>query len=114
MAHVQAGGAREASSVGYIVSIPDKSSPGIYCMLCQNQQHCGYYHDVPSESNDGLVVLARVWPSLNVLLPQLVTELLHVEGIPSSKALYGSHAVDCSCLVSVMLRRFYLRVAVHP
>jgi len=43
-------GALEAGSVGYIVSIPDKSSPGIYRMLCQNQQRRGYYRDVPSES----------------------------------------------------------------
>jgi len=41
-------GAREAGSVGYIISIPDKSSPGIYRMLCQNQRRHGYYHNVPS------------------------------------------------------------------
>jgi len=83
-------------------------------MLCQNQRHRGYYHDVPSESSDGLVELARAWYSLNVLLPQLVNQLLHVEGIPSSKFSCGSHVVDRSCLVSIVLRRFYLSVAIHP
>jgi len=106
--------ALEAGSVGYIVSSPDKSSPGIYHMLCQNQRRRGYYHDVPSESSDRLVGLAWAWSSLNVLLPQLVNQLLHVEGIPSSKFTCGSHVVDRSCLVSVVLRRVPLSVAIHP
>jgi len=97
-----------------MVSIPDKASPGIYRMLCQNQRLRGYYHDVRSESSDGLVGLARALSSLNVLLPQLVNQLLHIEGIPSSKFSCGSHVVDRSCLVSVLLRRFYLSVAIHP
>jgi len=83
-------------------------------MLCQNQQRRGYYHDVPSESSDGLVELAQAWSSLNILLPQLVNQLLHVKGIPSSKFTCGSHVVDRSCLVSVVLCRFYLSVAIHP
>ena len=62
-------GAREAGSVGYSLSIPDKWSPGIYRMLCQNQGRRGYYHDVLSESSDGLVGLGWAWSSLNVLLP---------------------------------------------
>jgi len=107
-------GAREAGSVGHIISIPDKWSLEIYRMLCQNQRRRGYYHDVPSESSDGLVGLARAWSSLNVLLPQLVNQLLHVEGIPRSKFSCRSHVVDRSCSVSVVLRRFYLSVAIHP
>jgi len=83
-------------------------------MLCQNQRRRGYYHDVPSEFADGLLGWARAWSSLNVLLPQLVNQLLHVEGIPSSKFSCGSHVVDRSCLVSVMLHRYYLSVAIHP
>ena len=105
---------RKTASVRYIISIPNKLSPGIYRMHCQNQPHRGYYHDVPSESYHGLVGLVRAWSSLNVLLPQLVNELLHVEGIPSSKVSCGSHIVDSGCLVSVGLRRFYLRVPIHP
>jgi len=83
-------------------------------MLCQNQRRGGYYHDVPSESSDGLVGFARALSSINVLLPQLVNQLLHVEGIPSSKFSSGSQVVDHSCLVSVVLRRFYLSVAIDP
>jgi len=114
MADFPAVGTREAGSVGYSVSIPDKSSPGIYRMLYQNQRCRGYYHEVPSESSDGLVGLARAGSSLNVLLPQLVNQLLHVEGIPSSKFSCGSQVVLRSFLVSVMLRRFYLSVAILP
>jgi len=57
-------------------------------MLCQNQRRRGYYHDVPSESSDGLVGLARACSSLDFLLPQLVNQLLHVEGIQGQ----NSHA----------------------
>jgi len=80
---IPAVGAWEAGSVGYIVSIPVKWSPGIYRMLCHNQRRRGDYHDLPSESYDCLVGLALAWSSLNVLLPQLVNQLLHVERIPS-------------------------------
>jgi len=86
-------GGREAGSVGYIVPIPDKLSPGIYRMLCQNQRRPGYYHDIPSESFNGLVGFAQAWSFLNVLLPQLVNQLLHIEGIPSSKVSCGSHVI---------------------
>jgi len=105
---------QEAVTVGYIVAIPDKSSPGIYRMLCQNQRRRGYYHDVPSESSDGLVGLAGAWSSLNVLLSHLANQVLHLEGIPSSKFSCGSHVVDRSCLVCVVLRRCYLIVTIHP
>jgi len=83
-------------------------------MICQNQRHREYYHDLLSESYDGLVGLVRASSSVNVLLPQLVNQLLHVEGIHSSKVSYGSHVVECSCLVSVVLHGFYLSLAIHP
>ena len=78
-------GAREAGSVGYIESIPDKSSSGIYRMLCQNQRGGRYYHDVPSESYDALVGPARACSSPNALQPPLINQLLHIKGIPSAK-----------------------------
>jgi len=73
-------------------------------MLCPNQQLRGYYPNLPSESYDWLVGLAGVWSSLNVPLPQLVNQLLHVERIPSSKDSCGLLVVDHSCLVFVVLR----------
>jgi len=111
---IPAVGAREAGSVGYMLSIPDQLSPGIYRMLGQNQRPRGYYHDVPSESTDGVVGFARAWSSLNVLLPQLANQLLQVEGILRSKFSCRSHVVNPSCIVSVALCKFYLSVAIHP
>ena len=76
-------GAWEAGSVGYILSIPNKLSLRIYRMLCKNQLRREYYPEVPLESYNGLVGLAQVWFCLNVPLPQLVNQLLQVDGIPS-------------------------------
>jgi len=32
-------------SVSYIVSILDKLSPGVYCIVCRNELGRGYLHD---------------------------------------------------------------------
>jgi len=67
---------------------------------------------MPSESYDGLVGLAWVWSSLNVLLPELVNQLQHVEGIAGSKVSCGSHVVHRSCSVSVVLHPFHFSVTI--
>jgi len=112
--HFPAVRAVEVGSVGYILSIPGKLSSGIYCMPCQNQRRCGHYHDLPSESYNGLGKLAQVSSSLKVSLPQLVNQPVHIEGFPSSNVLCKLHVVNHSRSVSVLLHGFYLSVIMYP
>ena len=66
----------EAPSLSYIVSIPDKLSLWIYCVLCENLQGQAYYHEVPSECCDGLAGLMWVFSSPNDLRRRLAHQLL--------------------------------------
>jgi len=104
----------EATSLSYIVSIPDKLSLWIYCVLCENPQSQAYYHEVPSECCDGLAEVMSVFASPNDLRTRLAHQLLYGEGIPCSIALSGLGFVVPSRSGSIMLHESHLRVSIHP
>ena len=56
------------------------------------------------------------WWTRSTVVPLLhfADELQHGTGILSSKVSSGLHVVDCSCLESVALRRFYLNIDIRP
>jgi len=73
---------------GYIVSILDKLSPGVYRILCRNQLRRGYLHDTLSEPYDWRVVVMFSF-SPNDGVPQLLVLLLPLEGVVGSEVLFG-------------------------
>jgi len=96
--------------VGYILSIQNELSTGVYHILCRNQLHGGYLYHTLSEPDDSVATFSF---SHNDRVRQLRVLGLHLQGSLGSEVSFGWDSIAHSFSVSLGLCELYWNVANH-